>query len=288
MARLPSILAVAAALSLGGVTYAAPAKKAPQQQQAKKPPPPKKQTIVSADAKKKLAERMGGFKFGMTKDEVLGVLSKQLDDKYAALIGATEDTVQQDKLRRDKKAEVELIKNSYVKFDGNKTGWDTSIVEDEFAHHTGESMMDRWENTDGKNNRRFFFFYNEHLWKMYISIDTSILPADQRNFDTFKTLLTGQYGAGDVESDKITWHTDEFDVRAIDKLHMFGALGLAIEDWKVEKDVVAQRVAHAPAKTDTNAVINAVVDKDGKDHPDTKQNGDAVDAVINANGGGKK
>nr|HEX4314075.1 hypothetical protein [Kofleriaceae bacterium] len=286
MVRLANFLAIATLTLGGGAAVAAPQQsKTPPA--AKKPPPPKKAVVVSADNKKKLAERMAGFKFGMTKDEVIAVMSKKLDTDYEAKISATEDDAQKDKLRHDKKVELDRIAKSYIKFDGNKTGWDTSIIEDEFAHHTGEAMMERWENSDGKNNRRFFFFYNDKLWKMYISLDTSILPEDQRNFDKFKDLLQQQYGAGDNDPGKVTWHTDDFDVRAVDRLKMYGALGLAIEDWKVEKDVMAMRDSKAPPKNDGNAVINAVVDKDGKDHPDVKQNSDAVNAVINANGGKK-
>ena len=35
--------------------------------------------------------------------------------------------------------------------------------------------IERWENDGGKNQRRFFFFYNQKLWKMYISLDVSMM-----------------------------------------------------------------------------------------------------------------
>src|ERR1700704_2267137 len=64
---------------------------------------PRKLTPVSAAHKKALAELYGGFKFGMTKDEVIAVFSKQLDERYDEKIKATTDLAAQDRLRRDKK-----------------------------------------------------------------------------------------------------------------------------------------------------------------------------------------
>src|SRR3954470_4568810 len=86
---------------LGSLALAAPAAvhAGPRPQPAAKKP---KQTPISADHKKALAELLGGFKFGMTKDEVIAVFSKQLDARYDDQIKATTDTAEQDQLRRAK------------------------------------------------------------------------------------------------------------------------------------------------------------------------------------------
>src|SRR5436190_2116672 len=81
---------------------------------------------------------------------------------------------------------------------GKPSPWDVSIVEDEFAHNTGEAMLERWENQGGKNQRRFFFFFEGKLWKMLLSLDVSILPEDKKNFATFRQVMEGKYGAGEV------------------------------------------------------------------------------------------
>ena len=277
-----------------GFGFASPAiakdepKKAPTAKKAPAPkkPPPKKIVPVSAEKKKVLAELYAGFKFGMSKEDVLKVLQKQLDERYDEKIKATTDMMVQDRLRKEKKDELARVNSSYVAFDGKRTtGWDVSIVEGEFAHKTDESMLDRWENKDGKNQRRFFFFHDGKLWKMFISLDVSILPDDKRNFETFQTVMQSKYGPGDVEPGLITWRTDEFDVRAVDKLKAYSTLALVIENPKVKKDLVALREAKAEKKPETNAVIKAVVDPDKTDKPDVKSNSNAVDAVIKAQGG---
>jgi hypothetical protein len=265
--------------------WAKPAPKAAKGKAKVKAPPPKKIVPVNAESKKKLAELYSGFKFGMMKDEVVKVLAKQLDERYEEKIKATTDIPMQDRLRKEKKAELARVSASYTSFEGKRTGWDVSIVEDELAHNTGESMLERWENQDGKNQRRFFFFHDGKLYKMFISLDVSILPDDKKNFDTFKGIMQSKYGPGDVEDDKITWRTDEFHVRAVDKLKAYDALALIIEDPRVLKDLTALRELKAPPKAQTSAVIKAVIDPDQTDKPDVKQNSNAVDAVINAQGG---
>jgi hypothetical protein len=265
---------------------AKPATRANEPAKAAKKPPPKKPMVVSAEHKKALAELCGGFKLGMTKDEVIAVFSKQLDERYEEKIKATTDITAQDRLRQDKKAEVTRLQASYTSFDTAKPSpWDVSIVEDEFAHHTGEAMLERWENQGGKNQRRFFFFADGKLWKMLLSLDVSILPEDKKNFATFRAVMEGKYGASQVDDGKLTWRTPEFEVRALDKLKTYDALALVIEDPRTRKQVDATREAKATPKPAGSAVIKAVIDPDHTDHPDVKSNSDAVETVIRAQGG---
>jgi hypothetical protein len=273
-------------LGFGAVPAGAAEKKAPAPAKAAKPAPAKAVKPVTAEGKKKLAELYAGFKFGMTKDEVIGVLKKQIDQKYEERLKATTDVTAQDRLRAEKKGEVARIAQSYISFEGKRTGWDVSIIEEEFAHHTGEAMIERWENSGGKNQRRFFFFHNGKLYKMFVSLDVSILPEDKKNFETFAKVMQGQYGAGDVDGGTVTWRTNEFDVRAVDKLKTYDTLALVIEDPRVKKELVAAREAKAPPKKETNAVIKSVIDTDRSDKPDTKTNSNAVDAVLKAQGAG--
>jgi hypothetical protein len=275
-----SLFALAPALVPTTTTAAAPA--APAKAKAK----PKKLTPMTAAHKKALVELFGGFKFGMTKDEVVAAFSKQLDDQYEEQINATTDVSEQDHLRRDKKAEVQRFAQSFVTFDANKASpWDVSIVDSEFRHGTSEAMLERWENTNGKNQRRFFFFYDGKLWKMFLSLDMSVLPEDKKNFATFRSVMEGKYGPGDAEDAQISWRTEDLEARAVDKLKSYDALGMVVADAKVARAVDAEREAKAAPPHETNPMIKAVIDTDHTDHPDTKANGNAVDDVIRAQGG---
>ena len=117
---------------------------------------------------------------------------------------------------------------------------------------------------------------------------SEILPPEKKNFETFSSVMRGQYGPGDIEAGTISWKAGEFEARAVDKLKTYDALGLVIEQASVKKALVAMRAEKAPPKKEGSAVIKAVVDKDGTDKPDVKSNGNAVDDVIKASGGTPK
>jgi hypothetical protein len=279
-----SLMAFAPLALAGAPAKKAPAAKAPA---SKTPPVKKAGPPVNAEHKKALAELYAGYKFGMTKDEVVATLSKKIDERYEDKIKATTDIAQQDRYRKDKKRELSEVTRDYVEFQGVKTGWDVSIIENEFAHKTGEAMMDQWEKEGSKNQRRFWFFKDGKLWKMYVSLDLSILPEDKKNFETFSGVMTSKYGQpSDTDTGTMTWRAGEFDVRAVDRLKDYDALGLVIEDTNVRRSVEAERAEHAPPAHETSSVIKAVLDSDHKDHPGVKENDGAVNAVIQANGGG--
>ncbi|MBA3397270.1 MAG: hypothetical protein H0T89_31880 [Deltaproteobacteria bacterium] len=297
MRRISSLFLVAT-LALGAsftsVAFAKTEKKAPAKTKAKatakkpKAPPPKKLVAPpTAEKKKELAKLFNDFKFGQDKDEVIKILGKQVEDTYEERIKATTDMSTQDRLRAERKKELARIRASFTSFEGKRTGWDVSIIEEEFAHNTGEAMLERWENQNGKNQRRFFFFHEGKLYKMFVSLDVSILPEDKQNFETFKSVMQSSYGPGNVEPDRIIWKTPEFEVRAVDKLKAYGTLALVIENPKVTKELVAIREAKAPPKKETSAVIKAVLDTDQTDKPDVKANSGTIDAVIKAQGGTK-
>lgn len=270
-------LAASPAVAGGKTKKSVPAKKA-------KAKAPKKAPVVSEANKKKLMERMGGFKFGMTKDEVVAQMSKQLNESYEEKIKATTDVATKDRIRKDKKREIARLTGTYVTFDtGKPSPWDVSIVEGEFGHGTDESMMERWENANGKNERRFFFFYQGKLWKMFISMDLSVLPEDKKNFETFQGVMQNQFGPGLVEPGRITWSTADLKVRAIDKLRTYDALGLTLENPTIDKELVALRESKAPPKKEASAVIRAVID-DKNETIDVRGN-NAVDSVIKAQSG---
>ena len=275
-------------LGVGATPALAQAKKAPAAKKApvaKKAAAPVKKAAppVTPENKKKMQDRLAGFKFGMTKDEVLATLEKQVAEKYDDRLKATTDVAQQDRIRKEKRSEIGRVKSTYVSFEMNKPSpWDVSIVEEEFVHGTNEAMMERWENDGGKNNRRFFFFHEGKLWKMFIQLDVSILPEDKKNFETFSAVMVGQFGPGAVEGSIITWTTPDLEVRAIDKLKTYDAIGLSLEDPVVKKPLLALRVTKAPPKKETNSIIKAVLDTDKTDKPDVKANSNAVDSVIKA------
>ena len=244
---------------------------------------------VSPENAKSLSMLMGPYKFGMTKTDILKILSKQINRKFAAKIKDTDDVYSQDKLRKRKSKEINRIKKSFVSFQGKKSGWDVSIIDDEFAHRTDESMMVHWENEGRRDQRRFFFFQDGRLWKMFIALDSKMLRAEQRKFLYFQDIMEKRYGPAVIhtmkrrgvdEATHISWRTPQHRVRAIDKLQFYGNFCLSISEPGQEDALVALRDSVRPAKT-TNKIIDAVVSKEGVDDtPSLDENKNVIDDLL--------
>ena len=283
-------IATVLALALG-LTFSVGSGDAWAKGRKKKPVPVKpaepKLAPPTAEQKKALGELMGAYKFGMEKDAIIAVLAKQIDERYAEQISATSDVMTQDKLRKEKQKEVTRIKQSYLSFEGKKSGWDVSLVDTEFAHNTGESMLAYWENAGGKNQKRFFFFYDGKLWKMLVAVDTKALPDDQRNFKFFRELMEARYGKARTVDGRAVWTVTEpaLEVHAIDKMAFYGTFALLAQDPNLVPQVMATRKANAPETKKPDAIIEVIREKgNDSDKVNLDENSDAVDAIIN---GGK-
>ena len=245
-------------------------------------------TVGAKISDKALGELMGPYKFGMTKQDVLKVLSRQINERYKEKIAGTADVYAQDKLRRDRQNEFDRIKKSYVEFTGTKGGWDVSIIDDQFAHNTGESMMVYWENAPetGRDQRRFFFFHDGQLYKMFIALNSAQLKDEQKTFAYFQSLMEQRYGAGRVHADKgmIEWKSNTYRVLAVDKIGFYGSFCLVISDPREEQELADARAAHKKPKSE-NKVIQSVMGGDKKEaDPGLDDNRGAVEGVVGGKG----
>jgi hypothetical protein len=240
----------------------------------------KKPAITAKANVKALRELMGAFKFGMTLDQVVKVLTKQIKERYAEQISATNDVYQQDRLRKDQGKEIKRLRANVVEFTGKKGGWDVSIIDDQFVHGTGESMMVYWETDRGRNQRRFFFFHNGKLYKMFIALDTSNLNDDQRNFAFFRTLMENRFGQGEVHDTGLSWRLRDIHVDALDKLAFYSAFCLIVTDPKRQASVLISRKENAKAPKGRNSVIRSIT-ADGNDQgPGLDERSNVIDSIL--------
>jgi hypothetical protein len=273
--------AVVLAVVIGLVTSATSAEAAKKKR--KKP-----EAMQKVDARA-LGELMGPYKFGMSSSDVLKVLAKEIDKKYADRIKASEDVYKQDQLRRERQGELDRIKKTRVEFKGEKTGWDVSIIDDQFGHNTGESMMVYWENEpgSGKDQRRFFFFHEGQLYKMFIAMNSGMLKGEQRTFGYFQNIMEARYGKGRVVPEQgktsayIDWRSRDHHLRAIDKLEFHGSFCLMLADPSVEARVEELRAANATPPKRNQVIDNLLGEgKDEPANPSLDDNKGAVDAIL--------
>jgi len=261
MMRKAALLLVLVPLAAG----AAPAPKKKPAEAAKAPAAPKAN-------EKAVSELMGPYRWGMTQEEVLGAIGKVLNDRLAPELVKISDVYEQTRMRRQVKEQVDQVRKTLVSFNGQKTGWDVSIIEGEFLHNDDESMM-LYRETDpgsGRQQDRFFFFQHGKLWKQFIAFDMT--PYKGKTFNDFRDAMQARYGQGTPIVKKgpdaqdhvvaVTWRSGGTDLRAVDLMQFYANFCLAFSDDAVEKQIEAARLARAPKLPTPRATVSdAKVDK---------------------------
>ncbi|HEX8953132.1 MAG TPA: hypothetical protein VF945_14860 [Polyangia bacterium] len=222
----------------------------------------------AADARA-VGELAGKFKWGMSPEDAVKLITEGVHVKYVELLKKEPDVYKQDQLRKDEVEEVQKVKDSYVKFDGVTPGakeWGTSIVQSEFAPRNDESMMTLWE----KDQRRFLFFWHDRLYKQYIAFNAEHPVFAGKSFDDFAKLIQNRYGPAemkfaqmktkaDMKLDHLEWPASgEFQLYAIDQSEFYGNFCLVLFNPGTAKQVEQARTEHNTKPAKGNALIDAV------------------------------
>lgn len=220
----------------------------------------KQQRPASAQTTKAIGELMGDFQWGMNATEVENAVEQQLELEVQAKIRKSQEPWEQQKLRDELEAKRKEIRDSYVKFEGQKTGWDVSFLDKEFDHKNNESMFFRWE----QEQRRFFFFHQEKLYKMVIGLSQEKFQG--KSFGEFTTLMQERYGkaeprfvtnaAGEQWADRLVWpRAGVTELDAVDHTAFYGTFILLLYDSREAARVAEGRSANAPARARLDEAI---------------------------------
>jgi hypothetical protein len=234
------------------------------------------------------AQLKGEFEFGMTPQQVMDVLAKEIRAEYDEKIQATRNVYRQDQLRRERQREVARVRRTYIEFKGEKTGWDVSLIDDQFAHNTGESMLVRWENDPqtGEDRRRFFFFHDGRLYKMFIALNPS---GEARPFSQYQGLMQRRFGSGRVAYREdsqgnqvpvsINWQSRRYVVQALNKLEFYGSFCLLIAD-RERAERVAQLREQNRRPAAQSELSDVIVSDPNEDRPSIDERDHIVDTII--------
>lgn len=140
---------------------------------ASPPPPPSGAVATGKDGEPpqvaNLAHFLEGLKWGMGHAELTqvytrtsGVIWKDFDERLAKARVGPEQTALEAERERSRNA----FSRTRVEFKDTPTGYDTTGIAGEYTYKNNESLM--WVERKGK--KRFFFFINDRLWKIYDEI----------------------------------------------------------------------------------------------------------------------
>jgi len=247
----------------------------------------------SAEVNKLKAVRLGDpkagtFKWGMKPEEVMAQARTAVEAKYEARVDkAKQDPGLQQRIRDEMTRELTAVKKSYTKFEGQKTGWDVSIIGPEFQQNTSEGVLvtkeDIWT--------RYFFFFEDGLYKMFLAFNKDAIGG--KSFAEFGKSMEAKYGhAKEVYRDDKTkggvvhkldhyeWSAGGGDrLRLIDRSEFYGVYCLVLYDGSVQDRVGERRKVVNPGEVRRDELVEGVTGKNvttkGSDIDD-----DIIDRVV--------
>jgi hypothetical protein len=190
-----------------------------------------------------------GLRWGMSHAEVTkfftqtgGVLWKDYDEKLAkARVGP-----EQNALESERERAKAAFGRSYIEFGATPTGFDTTGIKNEYTYRNKESLM--WIDRAGK--KRYFFFINDRLWKMYDEVPLADDGPMGKAYLDAVNKLNAQFGvqgrvhgadpAKGFNSTTTDWKDGANHLRAVDRTNDH-AVGIAIEDGATLSNLTALR-----------------------------------------------
>lgn len=165
--------------------------------------------------------------WGAGNHAVLGQVKGELDERYKKLLEGVRDTLQIDRVLKQKREEAKALEESILHFRGQRTGYEASIIAEEFLVGHGESML----RIDDRQAQRYYFFSDDGLYKILVAYNTSV--SRDVPFSEFIRQVTGRYGAPKAENwvnnedgervlKSIYWEDDQTRLIVEDRSSFFG------------------------------------------------------------------
>ncbi len=161
--------------------------------------------------------------------------------------------------------EIGAVKKSFTKFEGQKTGWDVSIVGPEFQQGTAEAVLvtkeDPWT--------RYFFFFEDGLYKMFLAFNKDALQG--KSFADFGKSMEARYGnaravyrdektKGGINHmlDHFAWNAGPDRLKLVDRSEFYGVYCLVLYDQSTHERVVDKRKIVNPGTVEKDELVEAV------------------------------
>ncbi|MCA9717966.1 MAG: hypothetical protein H6713_23160 [Myxococcales bacterium] len=182
----------------------------------------KKRTCKMVDPNPGLSAMLGvkaltkGYKWGMTPEDVIAVLAKDIDKEYKKRQKKANDPMSQDRLRAWKKEQLSELKKGHIKFtSSSRHKWGVSLIQFDFEDDNGEEMVWTRDNT----LRKFFFFKDGELWKIVYAFNVEKWPGQD-----YEKVVEGSFKTWFGINPESKLKTDPKDARPL----------LRYYEWKAE------------------------------------------------------
>jgi hypothetical protein len=231
------VFAAMVLVGVGGAMTSFAAPKAP-------PPPPVAAEPASVGS---LAPLLEGFKWGSNHAEIIKIHNQVggvFDKDYDPILAKLQPGARMQATEAERDSKKSAFAASWIEFKDTPTGFDRTAIKDEYTYRNKEAVM----YVDRAGRRRYFFFINDRLWKIY---DEVALPAPAgppssalggaKTFVEAVTKLAADLGApgrilaADPEKGRphtvIDWQDASTHLRVVDRTgEPLPVVGLVLED----------------------------------------------------------
>ncbi len=229
-----------------------------------------------------IAEALTGIEWGWNKRQLLDFYVNKLNKEFQPRINKARDAMTEDQLRHERDQRVRRMRESYIEFTGQTTGYDSGFLRDEFTHRNQESMV-RVRGEDGDD---YFFFIRGRLWKWYHAFDAAVFQG--ATFADFQAAIGQRFGGeGRERSGKLVewedartwmeWQDDRTRARVVDNTRFYGFFGMVFEDKQVLAEITTLRTNRRRSGREGHSLVDAVTSGQEAENPDA--NADIVDRI---------
>ncbi len=229
-----------------------------------------------------IAPALGEIQWGWSKRQLLEHFTRKIRAEYQPRINKARDAMTEDRLRHERDQRIRRMRESYIEFRGQTSGYDSGFLRDEFTHNNGEAMIRvRSENADD-----YYFFIRGRLWKWYRAFDAAVFQG--ADWQQFGEALQARFGParerrgtlveGGDERTWLEWQDDTTRARAIDNNTFYGFYCLVFEEKATLARLGELRRNRRRRGRSSHALVDAVTgDGDEASNPDA--NPDIVDRI---------
>lgn len=213
-----------------------------------------------------IVSAMEDIDWGWSHQKLISHFTSQLQKMYRPLLSKATDAITEDRLRSEMNARIARIKSSYVEFNGQHTGWDTSMLRDQYTHNNNESLVEVRELRTGSEDPRYtdyFFFINDRLWRRYRAFNQDQfegIPFEgaaasfEKRFGSSRHITKGSRLIG------LAWQDSKTLLEAQDQTDFYGIFCLVFSEKETSRQLDKLRVNTKASKSGLNPLVEALDD----------------------------
>lgn len=188
---------------------------------------------------------LGTLDWGASHSQVLARLRVQIDERYARALEDVRDPLEIDRALQRKADEYARIEQTYLRFSGEHTGYESSLIAQDFVADSEESVL----RVDDRDAQRYYFFKNDRLWKVLVAYNTGIsrsVPFGEfvrQVQQKYERPVTVEKSSGQDAVRSATWRDDLTELVVEDRTEFFGAFVMKFLDRAKGVELEAERTS---------------------------------------------